>query len=320
MTDTSADELPSLSWKSFGLCLVIVLAIYAFLNPIWTGLYLDEVDRNIWWSYAPIPFLVAGFLALEHKLRWASWLVEVMRLTLAKFAITYVVSHGIWVVMGAPPSRGEPEPVPMSQAESVGLYTVTQAPPVSVVDPEQTGSVVGVVVDADGAPAPNVWVGVSAGLESLSFDVTDEPIVLRNAGGGFGSADTFVRTYQPIELRNEDELLHTAFATDARGRRLFNYPIPPDAVRELMFERTLGPVTLGCRAHGADEPTVLLMVAGHPFWTRTDDQGRFELSDVPAGDLELAAYRSGGHAARIALRLGAGDEGSARLTFPPRAP
>ena len=55
---------PSLSWASMALALALTLAVFTLLNPIWLEQEVGAWDENVWWSYTPIPLLVALLLSL----------------------------------------------------------------------------------------------------------------------------------------------------------------------------------------------------------------------------------------------------------------
>jgi hypothetical protein len=98
----SERSIPRLSGWSFGFALAVTLAIFSGLHPLWEPLSMDDMDRNIWWSYVPIPALTLGLLALERKLRWSSWVLETVKLTLVKFVITFLAANLVWTVTGPP--------------------------------------------------------------------------------------------------------------------------------------------------------------------------------------------------------------------------
>ena len=100
--ESAEPAVPQLSWRSFGLALAITLAIFFLLHPLWRPLDMAQMDRNILWSYAPIPLLVLALLALERKLRWSSWMLETLRLTLVKFVITFLIANLVWAFTGPP--------------------------------------------------------------------------------------------------------------------------------------------------------------------------------------------------------------------------
>ncbi|MHC5211508.1 MAG: carboxypeptidase-like regulatory domain-containing protein [Planctomycetota bacterium] len=311
----SDGSLPSLSLRSFCVCLAITLAIFVGLNPIWEPLDMDAMDANIGWSYAPIPLLVLGALALERKLRWPTLAVEMLKLTLVKFAITFLAANVVWAVSG-PPQRTATEKPGRPPSEPMASTIPRDPPPPSVIDAAATGGLAGRVTAADGRPAAGVLVHVAQGLEGLVFAPPAEAVLLSDSGGGFGPALSIVQAFQPVTLRSTDGMLHTAHAADAEGRQLFNYPVLPSTDRALIFDRGAGLVTITCKVHGHDQRTARLAVVSHPFAAFTDDEGRFRFTGVPAGELELVAWTPEAGSVRHALHVSAGGENTADLALP----
>jgi hypothetical protein len=73
------------------------------------------------------------------------------------------------------------------------------------------------------------------------------------------------------------------------GAASFNLPFPfPDRVSTRNMN-TPGLVNLRC--NGRDVwMNAEMMVARHPYYAVTDQNGRFELTDVPPGDYEIVAW------------------------------
>jgi hypothetical protein len=290
-TSTPEPGLPSSSWPAFSACLAITLAIFVGLNPVWEPLDMDAMDANIGWSYAPIPLLVAAALARERKLRWSSFAIESVKLTLVKFALTFLAANVVWAVT-APPGPAAPPPRPARPPASASgvLHAPRAAPPPSAVEDGTTGDLAVRVADASGRPLPGTPVWIAGGLKRLVHAPPREAAVLADDGHGFGPALTVVQTWQHVVLRSDDGALHTAHAAGVGGRQLFNYRVLPAAPSDLMFDRPLGLVTLTCKVHGHDERTARLLVVAHPFAALADDDGRVLFTYVPAGELEVAAW------------------------------
>ena len=90
-------SLPAaLSPGSFTLALLLLLGLFAGLNPIWNPQTTSAWTENVLWSYAPIPLLVGVLLKLERKLSPGASAVESLKLTFLKFGITYVIAGTLW--------------------------------------------------------------------------------------------------------------------------------------------------------------------------------------------------------------------------------
>jgi hypothetical protein len=265
---------------------------------------MDQMDRNIAWSYVPIPFLVLGLLALEHKLRWSSWWLETLRLTLVKFAITWLFANLVWAFVGPPRPPAPPAPPEASAtAADPGRFEVREPPPATPIDPAHTGGLAGLVVDEAGAPLSGALVTVSGGLDGIVFAPRSEGVVLRHGAHGFEPARAVVLVYEPLVLRSAGDELHTANGVDDSGKHLFNLSLAPGADRTLMFDKPLGLVTIKCSVHGQGEHSAELAIVGNPFAAWTSDDGRFAFKGVPAGALELTAWHAAHGTARASATL-----------------
>jgi hypothetical protein len=315
--DPAADDgrFQSLSWTSFGISLAVVLAIFVALNPIWKPIDMATMDQNILWSYAPIPLLVLIFLAIERKLRVGNFLIETMRLTMVKFAITYLFAHILWALTEAPPPSAPPAD-PAATAVAAAPRTPREPPADSAIDPTLTGGVAGLVVDADGAPVRDALVWVSDGLQQHSFASPIDTIRISNDGRGFSPQLSVIRVFQPVTLRSADGALHTVSGTDDTGRRVFNIPVSLTADRALMLERAHGLLTLACEVHRDTEPVAHALVLDHPFVARTTEADGFALTGIPAGEIELTAWLPGGSTATGRLLVRAGQTVSLSLQGP----
>ncbi|MFT7461963.1 MAG: hypothetical protein ACI9EF_000297 [Pseudohongiellaceae bacterium] len=306
--------LPGLSHGAFAFSLAVVLTLFLVLNPFWEPMDMNAVDQNIGWSYAPIPLLVGFFLLREGKRHWGAFLMETMRLTFVKFAITWIVANLYWA------SAGLPEPVPRESgladvppAATAGVFNERTAPSASAVNPESLGELQGRVISDDGEPLPGALVFVSDGLQDLTFAPPSEPLVIDHEAGAFSPNLSVLHAFQPLVLRGDDAL-HSAQVVSESGRVLFTYALLAHIDKRLMFGRPLGLVSLGCTVHGQDKESCRLLVLSHPFTTFADDAGRFTLSGVPAGDLQLSAW-SAGRAGSAALTLAAGDTQTVELSL-----
>ncbi|MCB9897988.1 MAG: hypothetical protein H6825_08295 [Planctomycetes bacterium] len=281
---------PALSLPAFALVLGVVLAVFFLLNPLWERPDIEAVDSNIWMSYAPIPLLVALALAVEHKLRRASWFLETLKVTLAKFGVTYLVANLVWFVDGPPPAKPETLDLAPVGAFASEAPDGTTAPRATAIDPAQTGRVAGEVRDAHGEPVPDALVWISSGLKRFVFDAPDGPALLHHDGDGYAPRLVVVRTRQDFVLRSAPDALHTAELVDGAGRLVGNVPALAGGEHHMTFARELGLVSVRCRVGPHAEDPVHLLVIAHPFATRSDARGAFAFDGVPAGELELSAW------------------------------
>lgn len=304
---------PTLSALSFSIGLALLVAVFLLLNPIWEAADMGAWNQNIWWSYAAIPPVIGVMLALERKLCRASLLLETMKMSFVKFAVTFLIAQVVWA-LGGVPGTGLPEAGPVAVDIDPERYEVRPAPQPSVIPTASTGRITGRITDATGAARAGALVWIGSGLEEHVFATPAQAALLENDGTGFTPRITIVQTFQPLVLRNLDEQLHTAVLAEPSGKRLLNYPVIPHGERALMFDRQVGLVELHCTGHGAQEPGALLLVLSSPFATRTGPDGSFEFAGVPAGDLQLLV-RGEQHALQLDLALSPGETARANLTL-----
>ncbi|RKY21009.1 MAG: hypothetical protein DRQ55_05735 [Planctomycetota bacterium] len=313
---------PRLSTGAFLAALSLTLLLFATLNPIWESADVVAWTENVWWSYVPIPLLVAALLLREAKLTRSSFALECLRLTFAKFALTFLVANTIWAVRG-PPSvadLGQQLPRPGSGA---GLHDPTTPPARPRHAPLETGGLSGVVRDLAGSPLAGAWVYVSHGLEGLKLPAPEQPLRMRIDGGGFSPSLALISAWQPLELRSADGELHTAVLAGPEQGFVLNRPVLQESTTKVMFRRAQGLLELSCSVHAGQEPGARLLVLGHGFFTRSDAEGRFSLSGVPARRLGVSALTAEDAtlAATVHVTLAAGQELELpALALTPRTP
>lgn len=289
-------RVESLSWPSFGLVMAALLAIFFGLNPLWEDPDVLAVNQNVWWSYYPIPLLVGVALFAERKWSWPAFAIEVLRVTLVKFAVTYVVANTLWVFAGAPDAPAGAEPS-ASVVDPHGLFTPRAAPAATALDETTLGALEGLVTDASGAPLAGAFVWLDGLADDAVFAPPSEPLVLRHDGEAWSPRAAVAQSYRDVELVADGPALHTVHAVRrSTERRLFNVAFPPGTRRTVAFPRAYGVVTLGCRVPGHVHPHSALLVVDHPFAAVTGDDGRFAFDGVPAGAVTLRAATVTGEA------------------------
>ena len=92
-----------------------------------------------------------------------------------------------------------------------------------------------------------------------------------------------------LQVKSSDPTLHTVHMSGAAD---YNLPFP---FQDQVVQRTMnreGLVDLRCNA-GHVWMNAEMMVAAHPYYTVTDQNGNFEISQVPPGEYEIAAWHEG---------------------------
>jgi plastocyanin len=97
-----------------------------------------------------------------------------------------------------------------------------------------------------------------------------------------------VRTGQPVEFRNSDDVLHNVRVNeDASKAGTFNVAIPMGEDYRFTFEKE-GFYNVGCDIHPAMSATIYATPS--PYATLSDKAGKFEIRDVPPGTYTALVY------------------------------
>ena len=92
-----------------------------------------------------------------------------------------------------------------------------------------------------------------------------------------------------LQVKSSDPTLHTVHMSGASD---YNLPFPfPDQVVQRTMNRE-GLVDLRCNA-GHVWMNAEMMVAPHPYYAVTDQDGSFEITQVPPGEYEIVAWHEG---------------------------
>ncbi|MCC6553238.1 MAG: hypothetical protein IT372_09495 [Polyangiaceae bacterium] len=304
-----------LSGPQIFLCLAVPISIFLFgTGPIWTHPW--ELDRAIWWSYAPLPLLVLGCLAWSRRLTPRAWLLDTLSLTLAKFGLTFTIAIFLWGTADPPPRAA----VLRSMRAAAAALEPPPAPPAPTpLPPGSTGALRGAVADASGRPVPGALVFIERGLEGVVFAPPAAPLLLDNGPLGVTPRLSAAQTWQTISARSTDGHLHTLVAASAEGP-LFNVPLLSSGARtSVVVREPHGVSRIRCAVHqGGAEAGSYLAVLSHPFSAVTGDGGRFEWPGVPAGELRVAAFHPDLGDGAAPVELAAGGEAELRLALAPR--
>ena len=101
-----------------------------------------------------------------------------------------------------------------------------------------------------------------------------------------------------LVIRNSDEVLHNVRAYHIEdGRTVFNIAQPikgqQTSIRPALFDRP-GIYHATCDA-GHPWMSAFIVVAEHPYYVITDDNGEFTLEDIPPGKYRLKVWHGGVH-------------------------
>jgi plastocyanin len=115
-----------------------------------------------------------------------------------------------------------------------------------------------------------------------------EPPVMDQVSQTFIPGILLVRTGQPSEFRNNDEVLHNVRVREVKTREgAFNVAIPTGGNYVYTFKHD-GFYDVGCDIHPGMSATIL--ASSSPYVTVSDAAGKYEIPDVPAGSYTATVY------------------------------
>jgi hypothetical protein len=301
-----------LTRTQFWVCLGLIVTMFMFITgPVWAHPWnINVLDVAIYVSYVPIPFLVLGCLAWRRKLNFKGAFLDILEMTLIKYAITFSFALVLWAVAVEPVTLRAFSLLPATAAVPEPL------PPPSVIPPETTGTLEGTAVDATGKPLAGALVFVEAGLEAFVFAPPQEPVRLENTGAGIAPRLAVAQVGQPIFARSTDGHLHT-FVASSSGATLLNMPlISAGTFTPVNLRSPNGVVTLQCSVHPGAETPAQIGVFAHPFFAITKEDGRFRFEGVPEGSLRVGGFHTEQGRISQEARLEKGASLKLSMTFP----
>ncbi len=162
----------------------------------------------------------------------------------------------------------------------------------------------------------NVFVYVKDGLGQYYFDVPTTPVKLDQRGCRYLPHVLGVRAGQPLEITNSDAIMHNVHALSDVNQP-FNYGQPLKGMsntRTFTAREVMVPFT--CDVHNWMHAYV--GVLDHPYFAVTQDGGKFELKNLPAGTYTVEAWHE-----KLATRTQSvtlGEKESKDVTFTFKAP
>ena len=145
-----------------------------------------------------------------------------------------------------------------------------------------------------------------------------EPLVYEQVGCVFQPHVGAVMVGQPVEVRNEDPVLHNVRA-QSKQQQSFNIaqPIKGMKTTKTMKKQEIG-IPLKCDVHFW--MIAYLHVLSHPFFALTGDDGTFAIRNVPPGTYTLEAWHETLGTLTQTVTLSAGQAVTVDFTFPSTQP
>ena len=188
--------------------------------------------------------------------------------------------------------------IPVRTKRPAGAYATRALPARPLAPPSEVRNVVVYLKDAPARPPAPMHAEIRQENETFVPHVIAVPV---------GSV---------VDFPNDDPIYHNVFSlSKAKSFNLGRYP--KGESRPVKFDKA-GVVKVFCDIHSHMSATVI--VFNHPWYAIPDENGRFELVDVPPGDHEITAWheRLGDTTMKVHVEPGKASVADFTLPVPPK--
>ena len=135
----------------------------------------------------------------------------------------------------------------------------------------------------------NILVRVASGLPAgKTYPPPKDPVVMDQNGCIYQPHVFVIQQGQTWKVLNSDGVLHNVHALPKVNGQ-FNMAMPPTRKEaEHVFDKPEDPFTIKCDVH--PWMTAYTMVSTNPFYSVTKEDGKFTISNLPAGTYEIEAW------------------------------
>jgi hypothetical protein len=167
------------------------------------------------------------------------------------------------------------------------------------------------VIGGEGELA-NVFVYLAAAPDGTGpFTAPTEPATLTQHGCMYQPKVQGLLVQQNLDVVNDDETLHNVRCL-ARDNRPFNLGQPAKGKRTKFFTKPEKAIKFKCDVHPWMASYVFVM--DHPFFAVSDEQGKFEIRNLPPGRYSVVAWHEIFGEKEMEVDVGA-DGGTVDFTF-----
>jgi plastocyanin len=134
----------------------------------------------------------------------------------------------------------------------------------------------------------NVFVYVKSGLEGQTFEAPKEAVTMDQNGCHYVPHVFGIQVNQPFEIVNSDSTLHNVHAMPSQSKP-FNLGMPIKGMKiKKTFDNPEVMVKVKCDVH--PWMNAYIGVLNHPFYSVSNNEGSFELKNLPAGKYTIEAW------------------------------
>ncbi|MBI4547549.1 MAG: carboxypeptidase regulatory-like domain-containing protein [Ignavibacteriae bacterium] len=151
----------------------------------------------------------------------------------------------------------------------------------------------------------HVFVYVKKGLEGKKFPKPTQKVTIDQQGCTYHPHLFGMMASQPLEIINSDPTMHNIHALPKNSKQ-FNIAQPRKGMKRVQtFDKPEVMVKIKCDVH--PWMAAYVGVLDHPFYAVTDDQGNYEIKNLPAGDYEIEAWHEKYGSQTMKVSVGAAD-------------
>ncbi len=153
-----------------------------------------------------------------------------------------------------------------------------------------------------------------------SMSVPSEPIFFDQKNCKFLPHCLLVPVGQTVKVLSDDPIAHNTHTNPAKNNGVSSVVPENDrtGVLELKYTRSEDPFSVTCDFHAWMK--AYHMPIDHPYGAVTDENGNFEIKDVPAGDHEFVVWHesaSGNYLERkLKVKVGGGSPTEVKISYP----
>ncbi len=168
------------------------------------------------------------------------------------------------------------------------------------------GRIVGIQADRDTSELDNVIVFVNS---SQRVDSAPQQVAVRQTNEEFVPHVVAVTAGSTVEFPNDDLIFHNVFSL-SRAATFDLGRYPRNASKARTFAKP-GVVKVFCHLHS--HMSAIVRVFPHPYFAVPDRAGRFTISGVPTGRIDVTAWHE--RAGEVTQKVTVEEGGATELTF-----